>query len=176
MVSSKPVVLLGFMGSGKSTLGKQLAALLGWDFIDLDRFIETLENRTIPEIFSQDGEAAFRRSESFALQKVLSYKNKVIAIGGGAPCQPENLKLIKEKSLLKLSKSSLFSDLGKYFFSMHKSIELPARNELKKDYKNKKYHKYVIVLPFEDIKRANLKEGDELISEIRNKEIILKKK
>ncbi len=110
MVSSKPVVLLGFMGSGKSTLGKQLAALLGWDFIDLDRFIETLENRTIPEIFSQDGEAAFRRSESFALQKVLSYKNKVIAIGGGAPCQPENLKLIKEKSLsvyLKISKAQL---------------------------------------------------------------------
>ncbi len=111
----KPVVLLGFMGSGKSTLGKQLAALLGWDFIDLDRFIETHENRSIPEIFNQDGEATFRKIESIALQKVLAYNCQVIALGGGAPCQPENLKLIKEKSLsvyLKISETQLFIRLA----------------------------------------------------------------
>jgi shikimate kinase len=111
----KPVVLLGFMGSGKSTLGKQLAALLGWGFIDLDRFIETLENKTIPEIFSHDGEEAFRKIESMALQKVLNYNCQVIAIGGGAPCQPENLNLIKEKSqsvYLKISEAQLATRLA----------------------------------------------------------------
>ena len=111
----KPVVLLGFMGSGKSTLGKQLATILGWGFIDLDRFIEALENRTIPEIFSQDGEAAFRKIESMALHKVLTYNCQVIAIGGGAPCQPENLNLIKEKShsvYLKISEAQLSARLA----------------------------------------------------------------
>lgn len=108
--ADKPIILLGFMSSGKSTLGKQLAVLLSWDFIDLDRFIEATENRSIPEIFKQDGEAAFRKIESIALEKVLTYSCQVIAIGGGAPCLPENLQLIKEKSLsvyLKTSEAQL---------------------------------------------------------------------
>ncbi|MFA5814577.1 MAG: shikimate kinase [Bacteroidales bacterium] len=111
----KPIVLLGFMGSGKSTLGKQLAASLGWTFTDLDRFIEAEENRTIPEIFEQDGEATFRKLESNALNKVLAYPHQVIAIGGGAPCHPGNMQLIKEKSLsiyLKISETQLLHRLA----------------------------------------------------------------
>jgi shikimate kinase len=110
----KPIVLLGFMGSGKSTLGKQLATSPGWSFLDLDRFIESEENRTIPEIFEQDGETSFRKLESKALKKVLAYPHQVISIGGGAPCNPANLKLIKEKSLsvyLKISEPQLLQRL-----------------------------------------------------------------
>jgi len=110
----KPIVLLGFMGSGKTTLGKQLAASLGWIFTDLDRFIEAAENRTLSDIFEKDGEAAFRKLESDALKKVLNYEHQVIAIGGGAPCSPANLRLINEKSLsvyLKVSKPQLLHRL-----------------------------------------------------------------
>ncbi len=125
----KPIVLLGFMGSGKSTLGKQLAASLGWTFIDLDRFIETKENRTIPEIFEQYGETSFRKLESKALKKVLAYPHQVIAIGGGAPCNPANLKLIKEKSLsvyLKISEPQL---LHRLLFSANSRPLLIGKSE-----------------------------------------------
>lgn len=98
------------MGSGKSTLGKQLAALLGRTFTDLDRFIEIRENRTISEIFRQEGETAFRNIESKALAEVLAYPNQVIAIGGGAPCHKANMEMIRKKSLsvyLKISEPQL---------------------------------------------------------------------
>jgi shikimate kinase len=111
----KPIVLLGFMGSGKTTLGKQLALSLGWTFIDLDRFIEAEENRTIPEIFEKEGEATFRKIESNALKKALNYPHQVIALGGGAPCHPGNLQLIREKSVsiyLKISETQLLHRLA----------------------------------------------------------------
>ena len=111
----KPVVLLGFMGSGKTTLGKQLAASLGWMFTDLDRFVEAAHDRTIPDIFEKEGEAAFRKLESDALKKVLNYPHQVVAIGGGAPCSPDNLRLINEKSLsiyLKVSEPQLLHRLS----------------------------------------------------------------
>ena len=95
----KPIVLLGFMGSGKSTLGKKLAEALSRIFTDLDRFIEVEENRTIPDIFEKEGESAFRKLESNALRRVLQYPGQVVAVGGGAPCFPGNLELIREKSL-----------------------------------------------------------------------------
>ncbi|MCX6223497.1 MAG: shikimate kinase, partial [Bacteroidia bacterium] len=91
-----------------------LAASLGLTFIDLDRFIETEENRTIPEIFEKDGEAGFRKIESNALNRLLNHRHQVIAIGGGTPCNPENLQIIKEKSLsiyLKISEPQLLHRL-----------------------------------------------------------------
>ncbi len=111
---NKPVVLLGFMGSGKSTLGKQVASHLGWNFIDLDHFIETEQSKTISEIFRLEGESTFRQMESAALEKVLSKSFHVIAIGGGAPCFSGNIELIKRKSLsvyLKVSELQLASRL-----------------------------------------------------------------
>jgi shikimate kinase len=113
--SKKSIVLLGFMGSGKSTLGKQLALSLGWTFTDLDRFIETEENRTIPDLFEKEGEDVFRKLETHALKRVLAYSNQVISIGGGAPCTPSNMELIKEKSIsiyLKISEQQLLKRLG----------------------------------------------------------------
>jgi len=103
------------MGSGKSTLGKQLALLLGWSYTDLDRFIETEENRTIADIFEKNNESGFRKLEANALKRVISYSRQVIAIGGGAPCFPGNLEVIKEKSLsiyLKISESQLLLRLS----------------------------------------------------------------
>ena len=79
------IVLTGFMGSGKSTIGPLLAAQLGWHFIDLDHEIERRTSLSVPELFAQRGEAAFRKEETAALAALLGSANTVIALGGGAP-------------------------------------------------------------------------------------------
>ena len=114
ILAKKPLVLLGFMGSGKSVLGRQVAAELNRTFIDLDRFIEAEENRSIPDIFEKDGENAFRKLESNALKRILSHPHQVISIGGGAPCNSVNMQLIKEMAVsvyLKISEPELFRRL-----------------------------------------------------------------
>ena len=82
------VTLTGYMGSGKSTVGGRLASLLGCDFVDLDCYIADKAGRSIPEIFEEDGEKAFRAIEAEALRDVvvmheLSCRDAVIALGGG---------------------------------------------------------------------------------------------
>ncbi len=79
------LVLTGFMGSGKTTVGRLLAAKLGWDFADLDTVVEQLKGKTVPQIFAEDGEALFRAAETEALARLLTEVNLVIALGGGAP-------------------------------------------------------------------------------------------
>jgi shikimate kinase len=79
------IVLTGFMGSGKTTVGRLLAAQLGWAFHDLDNEIERRTARTVPQIFAESGEAAFRRQESAALASLLGQHHIVLALGGGAP-------------------------------------------------------------------------------------------
>ena len=79
------IVLTGFMGAGKSTIGRLLAARIGWDFLDLDTHLEQRAQSTIPEIFATHGEARFRRLESTALASALTCRNTVIALGGGTP-------------------------------------------------------------------------------------------
>ena len=79
------IVLTGFMGSGKSTVGKRLAAELGWDFHDLDAEIERRAGRSVAQIFAAEGEQAFRHLESAALAHLLGLNQVVVALGGGAP-------------------------------------------------------------------------------------------
>jgi len=78
------IVLTGFMGSGKSTVGRLLAARLGWSFEDLDTLIEARAGKTVPAIFADEGEASFREQETAALQAVLAGSRLVLALGGGA--------------------------------------------------------------------------------------------
>jgi shikimate kinase len=79
------VVLTGFMGSGKTTLGRLIAARLGWDFLDLDAHIESRTGIAVPDIFALHGEPHFRRLESTALVSALGKSSTVIALGGGTP-------------------------------------------------------------------------------------------
>ena len=86
------VVLLGYMGSGKSTIGKLLAERLDYSFIDLDEFIEEKEGKPIAQIFDEEGEIYFRRKESFYIQEVLTQNdNLVLSLGGGTPCYAKNM-------------------------------------------------------------------------------------
>ena len=88
------IYLIGFMGSGKSTIGRRLASVLGFDFVDTDRFIEMQHASTINEIFTQQGEAAFRKMERDLLQKLQQHEFAVISTGGGLPCYDDNLDLM----------------------------------------------------------------------------------
>jgi shikimate kinase/3-dehydroquinate synthase len=80
----KNIVLIGFMGTGKTTVGQLLAKRLGWKFVDTDALIEAEEGKGIPEIFSDSGEAYFRQKESAVIRRVSLGENQVIATGGGA--------------------------------------------------------------------------------------------
>ncbi|MEO1486558.1 MAG: shikimate kinase [Bacteroidota bacterium] len=93
------IVLLGYMASGKSTIGKQLASALNFSFLDLDTVIETRTALPIPELFEKKGEIFFRKEEHNALKAVLEEENDVVlALGGGTPCYANNMDLILEKA------------------------------------------------------------------------------
>lgn len=90
--------LVGFMGSGKNTVGQELAHRLAWDFVDLDGRIEAREGQTIPEIFRLQGETAFRCAETNALRDLVTNsltRDSVVALGGGTFAQENNRELLR---------------------------------------------------------------------------------
>jgi shikimate kinase len=98
----RAIFLVGFMGAGKTSVGRQLAHRLGWRFLDLDELIEERQGRSIAEIFRDSGEAAFRREETAALLELLKNRRQrrlVVALGGGAFAQPLNLQALKRSAL-----------------------------------------------------------------------------
>ena len=91
------IVLIGYMASGKSSVGESLAKAIGLDFIDLDQYIERKENLRIQDIFKTKGEIYFRKQESVFLKEVLEQQNNfVLSLGGGTPCYGKNNEIIKE--------------------------------------------------------------------------------
>ncbi|MCW5962664.1 MAG: shikimate kinase [Bryobacterales bacterium] len=103
LVRTPGVYLLGFMGSGKSTIGRKLADRLGWDFYDLDDDIEERAGKTIAEIFSDEGEPEFRRMEREALDRrvhsVQAGHAMVLALGGGACMNPACLERLRNNGV-----------------------------------------------------------------------------
>ena len=94
------VILIGFMGTGKTSIGKILAAKLGCAFIDLDQKIEADNKMSIPKIFEKYGETRFRELERQAVQEVVKRHGIVIATGGGTIKDAENLRLLKENGVV----------------------------------------------------------------------------
>lgn len=89
------IVLLGYMGSGKTTVGKNLAAILKLPFLDLDEYIEAGEKQSIAEIFEGRGELYFRNKEQLYLREILSQESDfVLSTGGGTPCYGDNLGIL----------------------------------------------------------------------------------
>jgi shikimate kinase len=109
------IFLVGYMGSGKSAMGRLLAREKGLNFIDLDTYIEGKYHRTIAQIFAQEGEESFRKKEHDCLLEVAAFENVVIATGGGAPCFFDHMEMMNtagETIYLKLSPQHLAERLS----------------------------------------------------------------
>jgi shikimate kinase len=108
------IYLIGYMGCGKSTIGKKLAKLLSYKFIDLDNFIEQEEKQSISDIFNNRGEVEFRKIESNKLVSLSNEANVVISLGGGTPCFNENMKFIVSSGtaiFIKMPVNAIFNRL-----------------------------------------------------------------
>ena len=95
----KPIVLIGMMGTGKTTIGRRLAPALGLPFFDSDSEIETAAGMTVSELFEAHGEESFREGEARVIKRLLGGPPHVLATGGGAVIHPETRALIKEKGI-----------------------------------------------------------------------------
>ena len=95
MINNSIIVLIGYMGCGKSSVGKKLSKKLNLKFVDLDSIIEKKYSKSISQIFNELGEIKFRSIENSELNTVLSnYDNCVLSLGGGTPCYHDNMSLI----------------------------------------------------------------------------------
>ncbi|SFN85385.1 shikimate kinase [Bizionia echini] len=91
------IILLGYMTSGKSVIGKKLSQILKKPFQDLDDYIEKKEGKTISDIFTTKGEIYFRKVEAMHLESFLQQNNMILSLGGGTPCYGNNMNLIKQQ-------------------------------------------------------------------------------
>jgi len=127
-LNSSNIILTGFMGSGKSTIGRSLAKELKTYFIDTDSLIESFENKTIKEIFEREGEDSFRQKERYCFEWIKNnVKNTIISVGGGFPVFIPEIKeagrviylkvdfeeILKRMNEKELKKRPLFSDINK---------------------------------------------------------------
>jgi shikimate kinase len=97
---SDNLILVGFSCSGKTTLGRNVARRLRLTFIDTDRYIEDMTGRSIPDIFREDGEDAFRQLESEAIDHIMSHQHQVVSTGGGAFVDPDNRQRLRDGNLV----------------------------------------------------------------------------
>ncbi len=150
------------MGCGKSTLGRSLSSALNMNFIDLDSFLEEKYFRTIPQIFAEEGEDAFRRKERNVLEEVSAFDNVIVATGGGAPCFFDNMELMNAAGFcifLDVNIDSLISRL----------ISAKTERPLIKGKSLEELHTFIEVLmqkrrPFYEKAHYILK-GDEILTE-----------
>lgn len=91
------IFIIGYMASGKTTFGRALARSLGWDFIDLDFYIEQRFRKSVRDIFASEGEDGFRRKESAMLKEAGEFENTVISCGGGTPCFFDNIDFMNQR-------------------------------------------------------------------------------
>lgn len=91
------IIIIGYMGAGKTTVGKALARELGLTFYDLDWYIEGRMRKTVPQIFAEKGEEGFRKIENAMLHEVAEFEDIVLSCGGGTPCFFENMEYLNRQ-------------------------------------------------------------------------------
>jgi shikimate kinase len=168
----KVVYLTGFMGSGKTTVGKKLAAQLNYTFIDLDSYIEQQERRSISELFNEHGENYFREVEYKCLQTLMKLEKLVVACGGGTPCFYDAMQQMNEHGItvyLQMNVLAIFNRLKQG--RMQRPLIAGKSDEALRQYIDQKlkereplYLKAQIVVPAIDLN----------ISELKNKIIDIK--
>ncbi|MBT3873125.1 MAG: AAA family ATPase [Flavobacteriaceae bacterium] len=172
------IILIGYMGSGKTTIGKHLSELLNYKFIDLDQVIEYEEQHTVSEIFSKKGELYFRKKERTILETILSSdSNIVLATGGGTPCFGDTMEFMKStENTITIYLKSSNEELTKRLFNERLNRPLIAHiksQELLNDFIRKHlfersyfYNQSDIKLSIDDLTVAAVVE--EINKEIRN--------
>ena len=108
------IILIGYMGSGKTTVGKALSKETGMMFYDLDWYIETRMHKTVSEIFAERGEEGFRKIEYNMLHEVAEFEDVIISCGGGAPCFFDNMDYLNQQGdvvYLKATPETLYNHL-----------------------------------------------------------------
>jgi shikimate kinase len=108
------IILIGYMGAGKTTIGKVLAKDLGMQFYDLDWYIEGRMHKTIPQIFAERGEEGFRQIEHNMLHEVAEFEDVIISCGGGTPCFFDNIDYLNQQGdvvYLKVEPETLYKHL-----------------------------------------------------------------
>ena len=108
----KNIVLIGMPGCGKSAVGRELAGMLHMLLVDTDRLVEQEDGRTIPDIFAQEGEAAFRDKETAAARKAAQMRGVIIATGGGMVLREENMRVLGESGVVFFRDRALADILG----------------------------------------------------------------
>ena len=108
------IILIGYMGAGKTTVGKELAKALGVPFYDLDWYIETRRRKTVKQLFDEVGEEGFRKIEHNMLHEVAEFENVIVSCGGGTPCFYDNMDYLNQQAetiYLKASPEVLYGHL-----------------------------------------------------------------
>ena len=100
------IIIVGYMGAGKTTVGKALAKTLGLEFYDLDWYIESRMRKTVSQIFAEKGEEGFRKIEHNMLHEVAEFENVVISCGGGTPCFYDNMDYLNQQGQVVYLKAS----------------------------------------------------------------------
>lgn len=161
------IILIGFMGSGKSSVGKALSKKLKMKFLDIDNEVERIEGCSITDLFEKHGQEYFRSLENDLLKKILKEKNIIVSTGGGIIARKENLELLKRENKV------IFLDANVETIIKNVSKEISKR-PLLKDSKNlyievdnllyKRYEKYKQIADFTiDVNEKNI---EEVVSQI----------
>ncbi len=113
------IILLGYMGVGKSLIGQHLSNILNQKFIDLDDYIETKKSKSIHDIFKDSGDLYFRKIESKLLNDcLLNYTNIILSVGGGTPCYNNNMSLINSNNNISVYLKNRNLELAKRLFQI----------------------------------------------------------
>ena len=169
----RTIFLIGYMGSGKSVIGKELSKRILYTFYDLDYFIEMNEKLSINQIFDKKKELYFREIEKKYLKKLIDKdENKIISLGGGTPCYNNNMDLIlntrnSESIYLKRSIDILVERLFKKLSSRPLISHLKNRNELKEFVSKHLFERNQYYLRSKKILNTNNLELDDVVEELK---------
>ncbi len=126
---ARNIILTGFMGSGKTVVGRELARILGWRFTDLDRMIAVRAGMGVAEIFKRRGEPAFRRMEHQSLRALGGMRRYVVAAGGGTPVFPRNRPLLRKAGLVVYLRAGVPILVRRLARSRGRPLLAPARGD-----------------------------------------------
>lgn len=115
------IILIGYMGAGKTTIGRQLAMVLGLQFYDLDWYIEMRYHKKVSEIFAEQGEEHFRDLERRMLHEVAEFEDVVVSCGGGTPCYADNMQYMNQQA------ETVYLKLTPEVLAMHLSMGRTVR-------------------------------------------------